>query len=299
MLAQRSPTVQCWVSEGRTRSHFPRVSMQSVNYRNLDEIREEDGRSQGSRWIAIALFSVGCSAIAVATVVGLGRGAPPRENRQDPLEELAGKMRARAASSEQLGKNLGFPAVLSDQAKPTTALAAVKDEKGRLIAAEAPAAPAPSSSVSVVGTPIPAGDLLRATAVTTQPRDELTKMAVAASRSTEDGNLAPEGHEGSFQIQVASFRSAEDADAFVLDLRRRSHRAYRQAAYVPDRGLWHRVRIGPFKTKYEATMYKVQLERSERIAGFVIDADRQKKPDADRESGLSNREHKRVEKSGT
>jgi hypothetical protein len=57
--------------------------------------------------------------------------------------------------------------------------------------------------------------------------------------------------------------------------------------------------IGPFKSKYEATQYKGQLERAERIAGFVIDPDRQKKPDADRESGLSNREHKRPEKAGT
>ena len=237
--------------------------MQSVNYRNLDEIREDDGRGQGSRWIAIALLSVGCSAIAVATVVGLGRNAQPRENRQDPLAELAGKMRSRAATSEQLGKNLGFPAVLSDKDKPTTALAAVKDEKGHLIAAEVPAAPAPSASVAMAmaGIPIPAGDLLRATAVTTQPRDDLTKMAVAASKPTEEAELAPEGREGSFQIQVASFRSAEDADAFVLDLRRRNHRAYRQAAYVPDRGLWHRVRIGPFKSKYEATMYKAQLAK--------------------------------------
>jgi cell division septation protein DedD len=124
-------------------------------------------------------------------------------------------------------------------------------------------------------------------------------MAVSASQPSDQGELAPEGHEGSFQIQVASFRSAADADTFVLDLRRRSHRAYRQAAYVPDRGLWHRVRIGPFKTKYEATLYKGQLERAERIAGFVIDPERQKKPDADRESGLSNREHKKAEKAGT
>jgi cell division septation protein DedD len=273
--------------------------MQPVNYRNLEEIREDDGRGKGSRFAAMALLAVGCTAVAVATVVGIGRKAPARENLHDPLAELASKAHSRTVSAEQLDAKLGFPAVLSDQEKPTTALAAVRDDQGRLVAAQAPAVPAPSVSAAIVGTTMPAGDLLRATAVTTQPRDDLTRMAVAASKPSDEGEMAPEGREGSFQIQVASFRSIEDADAFVLDLRRRNHRAYRQAAYVPDRGLWQRVRIGPFKTKYEATLYKGQLERAERIAGFVIDPDRQKRPDADRESGLSNREHKRTEKAGT
>lgn len=275
--------------------------MQPVNYRNLEEIREQD-QGRGSRWVAMALFAVGCTAIAVATLVGFGRKSMPRENTQDPLADLATKARTRTVGENSIDKNLGFPAVLSDQQRPTTALAAVKDDQGRLIVASAPqipTAPQPSSSAVLSGSPMPAGDLLRATAVTTQPRDDLTKMAVTASKPSGEGEMAPEGHEGSYQIQVASFRSAEDADGFVLDLRRRNHRAYRQAAYVPDRGLWHRVRIGPFKSKYEATQYKGQLERAERIAGFVIDPDRQKKPDADRESGLSNREHKRPEKAGT
>ncbi|MGE5788487.1 MAG: SPOR domain-containing protein [Myxococcales bacterium] len=274
--------------------------MQPANYRNLDEIREEDGRSNGSRWIAMALFAVAGTAIAVATIVGTRRPGPAQQSQVDPLAELAGKARARA-TSEKPENNIGFPAVLSDQQKPTTALAAVKDEDGRLIAAPAPAASvsAPPLSATITGTPIAAGDLLRATNVTNQPHDELTRLAVAAAKPAADGELAPEGREGGFQIQVASFRSAEDADAFVLDLRRRNHKAYRQAAYVPDRGLWHRVRIGPFKTKYEAVNYRNQLERAERIAGFVIDPDRQKKADADRESGLSNRERKRAEKAGT
>lgn len=276
--------------------------MQPVNYRNLDEIREDEGRGTSSRWIAVALFAVAGSAIAVATAIGAGRSSVPKEAQRDPLAELADKARIRSSTAEKLVQGVGFPSVLSDQAKPTTALAAVRDDEGRLLAPP-PAlasAQAPVEAPTLIGgSPIPAGDLLRATAVTSQPRDELTKLAVTASKPNANGELAEEGREGNFQIQVASFRSAEDADAFVLDLRRRGHRAYRQAAYVPDRGLWHRVRIGPFKTKFDAVNYKGQLERTERIAGFVIDPERQKRADADRESGLSNREHKRTEKPGT
>lgn len=271
--------------------------MQPANYRNLDEIREEDRRGASSRWIAVALFTIAGTAIVVATL-NSGRSSPPKQLQKDPIAELAGKVRSRSTSAEKLANGVGFPAVLSDQPKPTTALAAVRDDEGRLIK-PTPSASAETGMPAMAGTPMAAGDLLRATAVTNQPRDELTKLAANASKLGTDGELAEEGHEGSFQIQVASFRSAEDADAFALDLRRRNHRAYRQAAYVPDRGLWHRVRIGPFKTKFEATNYKNQLERAERIAGFVIDPERQKRPDSDRESGLSNREHKRTEKAGT
>jgi cell division septation protein DedD len=68
----------------------------------------------------------------------------------------------------------------------------------------------------------------------------------------------------------------------VLDLRKRGHKAYRQGAYVPDRGLWHRVRVGPFKSAYEAERYKKQFEKSERVAPFVIDPHKQKQAEETR-----------------
>jgi cell division septation protein DedD len=283
--------------------------MQSVNYRNLEQIREENGRGKGATWVSLLLLAAGCSAVVIAFVVGANSRGKSHENAQDPLAELALKSKSQALAPDRLQGKLGFPSVLSDAEKPTTALAAVKDDRGHLIAepsasASASAAPQPQSvgSGSLVSTPIPAGDLLRATSVTTQPKDDLTRLAVSLSKPSESGEMAPEGHDGGYQIQVASFRNAEDAQTFVDDLRRRGHKAYRQAAYVPDRGLWHRVRIGPFKTKYDATLYKGQLERAEKIAGFVVDPEHQKRVVSDRESGLSNREHKKaekVEKTGT
>lgn len=274
--------------------------MQSVNYRNLEQIREADGRGRGATWLTMLLLAAGASAVVIAFVVGANSRGKVRESMQDPLAELAAKTKSQAVSPDKLQGKLGFPSVLSDADKPTTALAAVKDDRGKLIAEstdpEMPAAPI--GSTDLVSSPVPAGALLRATTVTTQPKDELTRLAVSMSKPSENGEMAPEGHDGGFQIQVASFRNAEDARVFVEDLRRRNHRAYTQAAYVPDRGLWHRVRIGPFKTKYDATLYKGQLERAEKIAGFVVDPEHQKRT-ADRESGLSNREKKKADKTGT
>jgi cell division septation protein DedD len=276
--------------------------MQSVNYRNLEQIREESGRSKGTTLLALLILAAGCSAVIIAFVVGANSRGKTRESNLDPLAELAAKSRSESVSPDRLQGRLGFPSVLSDAEKPTTALAAVKDDRGRLIAeptSSAIASAVPLNSAALSSPPIPAGDLLRATTVTTQPKDELTRLAVSLAQPGDSGEVAPEGHDGGFQIQVASFRNAEDASSFVDDLRRRGHKAYKQAAYVPDRGLWHRVRIGPFRTKYDATLYKAQLEKTEKIAGFVVDPEHQKRVATDRESGLSSREHKKAEKAGT
>jgi len=190
-------------------------------------------------------------------------------------------------------QNVSFPSLLSDSDKPTTALAAVKDEQGRLMANE-PVLP-PPSEVEAAGEKIPAGqlpasELLNSANQSIQAKDSLSKMAIAAAQVPDDAELAAEGHDGGIQIQVASFRSIEDADALVKDLRHKGHHAYRQPAYVPDRGLWQRVRVGPFKSRIEATSYRRKLEQTERILAFVIDPDKKKKKVSDRESALSSRE---------
>jgi cell division septation protein DedD len=83
--------------------------------------------------------------------------------------------------------------------------------------------------------------------------------------------------EGGYQIQVASFRDQNEADSYVGELKKRGHGAYRQAAYVKDRGLWHRVRIGPFKFKYLAQRYQKEFEEKERMSTFLVDPDKVKR----------------------
>jgi DedD protein len=85
---------------------------------------------------------------------------------------------------------------------------------------------------------------------------------------------------------VASFKDQPDADKFVDDLRKRGHRAFRQAAYVPGRGLWHRVRIGPFKNKYEADQYRLKFEKAERVSPYVIDPHKTKEAEEARAQKL-------------
>lgn len=281
--------------------------MQPANVRNLDEIQEEERGSGSSRFAALLLASLAGAAIVTAGVVMSKRNKAPAAPARDPLAELVAQAKKDAPAAGKLDtKDVSFPGILSDDERPTTALAAVRDERGRLIPHAEPSASPPSAPPAAADrlpvVPLPVGDLLGATSVTTDPKDELTLLAAGKAKPPESGELAMPGMDGGFQLQVASFKEQADADRLVEDLRRRGHRAYRQAAHVPQRGLWHRVRIGPFKTKYEAGKYKADFERVERVAPFIVDPDKVKQAEEIRAARLAAREKKdrkrRAESSG-
>jgi hypothetical protein len=254
--------------------------MDSVNVRNLEQIQEQDSRIRPGRLGTFLLLGIAGAALAVAGVMSTQKAAPAARSNQDPLAELVARAKKSEPSAEKLdGKDVTFPGILSDAKKPTTALAAVKDERGRLvpqagvgddlIALRAGAPPAAGDKLPVA--PLPAGALLGSTTITRQPKDGLTALAAHGAEATAEAGMASPGSDGGWQIQVASFKEQADADQFVDELRRRGHRAFRQTADVGGRGVWHRVRIGPFKNKFEATEYKKQFEKTERVAPFVID----------------------------
>lgn len=276
--------------------------MDSVNVRNLEQIQEEDPKRRSSRLAVMLLSSIGGAAIVMAAVMSAKRAGPPATSTEDPLSALVAQAKSSASvPADKLdGTQVTFPEILSDQGKATTALAAVKDERGNLVRQPeelvlppgAPTLPPPASDRLPV-VPLPAGSLLAQTSVTSQPKDQLTQLAASASKVDEKAPAAPPGAEGGFQIQVASFRVAAEADAFAADLQKRGHRAYRQAAYVADRGLWHRVRIGPFKTKFEAIKYREKFEKTERVSPFVVDPDKVKQAEEIRAQKLAIRNKKK------
>ena len=275
--------------------------MESVNVRNLEQIQEDDPKRRPTRTLALLLASIGGAAIVMAGVMTAKRASPPATSKDDPLAALVASAKSSSVPPEKLdGTQVTFPELLSDQGSPTTALAAVKDERGNLVKQPeelllppgSPTAPPPAGDRLPV-VPLPAGNLLVQTPVTTQPKDQLAQLAASASRVDESAEMAPPGSEGGYQIQVASFRSAPEADAFANDLRRRGHRAFRQAAYVPDRGLWHRVRVGPFKTKFDAIKYREKFEKTERVSPFVVDPDKVKQAEDIRAAKMAIRAKKK------
>jgi DedD protein len=271
------------------------VKYEPVNVRNLEQIQEDEARPRGSRLGTLILASVAGAALVVVGLMTTKRSGPPARSTEDPLAQLVSQSKADGKTPEKIdGRDVTFPGLLSDDEKPTTALAAVKDERGRLVKQEstAPELPPGAPSVPPPATdrlpivPLPAGTLLSATPVTREPKDSLTLLASNASRVDESVEMAPAGSDSGYQIQVASFKDQPDADKFVDDLRKRGHRAFRQAAYVPGRGLWHRVRIGPFKTKYEADQYRHKFERTERVSPYVVDPHKVKEAEESRQQKL-------------
>lgn len=270
--------------------------MAEVNVRNLEQIQEQDA-ARPSRIGTLLLVSLAGAAVVTAFVMMSKKGGPPARSTQDPLAALVAEAKNPGLPAEQLdGKDVSFPRILSDDSSPTTALAAVKDERGRLVKQDDAllpgqpvtingAPPPPGDRLPVV--PLPMGTLLNSSPVVTSPRDALTDLAGSAAAAKTDSELAPEGNDSGFQLQVASFKDQAEADRAVEDLRKRGHRAFRQAAHVPDRGVWHRVRIGPFKTKLEALKYKERFERTERLAPFLIDPEKIKLAEEQRAARLS------------
>jgi cell division septation protein DedD len=242
------------------------------------------------------LASLAGAAIVTAAVVMSRHGGAGQRTTQDPLADLVQAQKNAAPSADKLDtREVSFPGILSDGDKPTTALAAVRDEHGRLLAAatdSATEAAPPSATERLPVVPLPVGEMLGATPVTTAPKDGLTALAADKAKLPEGAELSPPGMDGGFQLQVASFKEQADADRLVEDLRRRGHRAYRIPANVPERGIWQRVRIGPFKTKLEATKYKSELEKTERISPFVVDPEKVKQAAEMRAARLAAREKK-------
>ena len=117
--------------------------MQPVNVRNLEQIQEDETRPRGSRLGTLLLASVAGAALVVVGLVTAKRSGPPAKSADDPLAQLVSQSKTEGKTPEKIdGRDVTFPGLLSDEEKPTTALAAVKDERGRLLKQE-PAAPEP------------------------------------------------------------------------------------------------------------------------------------------------------------
>lgn len=259
--------------------------MDPVNVRNLEQIQEDDGRVPRSRLGTWVLAASGCAALALVALLSSRGGAAGTEGKADALGALvASAQREPRLPADRLDpRDASFAGLLSDQPDATTALAAVTDDRGNLVkpvsvagAAStfalppgSPSAP-PEAGDRLPVFPLPVGTLVTASAVTTQPKDALTALATRSGEQPAGSPEAPAGMEGKYQLQVASFDKADDADKLVSQLRKRGHSAYRQAAYVAGRGLWHRVRLGPFGSKYDALLYRKKFEHQERMAPFVV-----------------------------
>lgn len=259
------------------------IDMETSAVKNLDEIQEDDPSTRPSRASALVLASLGgaCVVLAAALLLRTPHKASPQAS--DPLGDLVAKAQPGAKGDSGIGHDITFPSVLSDT-KNTTALEAVREGRGGAPGSEGAAvqgqSPAFALPPGTPTTPPPATDRLPVVPLPAQnvlapqaeaaPSDTLTTMAKIMTR--EDGaETAGPGGPGAYQLQVSSFKTQKEADSFAAALRRRGHKAYVEPANVKGRGLWYRVRIGPFKYRHSAIIYRQDFEAKERMVTFIVD----------------------------
>lgn len=75
--------------------------------------------------------------------------------------------------------------------------------------------------------------------------------------------------EGSFVVQIASFRTGEDAKALAARLKLYKLSTFIETADLGDKGVWYRVLAGPYSSRDGADTAAVLLKEKERLSALV------------------------------
>lgn len=245
----------------------------SAKIRNLDEIQEADPNApRPSRLGALVVASLGGACVVLAAVMFMKRPAKTQPTNDDPLGALVTQAKDDPKAKE--GIDVTFPKILAGGSNPTTALEAMRHDRAAeqdeefVLPPGSPTEPPPAADRLPV-VPLPAQQILAdAGRETANSSDRLSAYARHATR--DEGPEVEAGKAGGFQLQVSSFKTELEAQGFAAALRRRGHHAYVEAADVKGRGTWHRVRIGPFKYKRSAELYRQEFEAKERMVTFIV-----------------------------
>jgi DedD protein len=239
--------------------------------RDLDQLRERDEETRGRKLGLLTLASVLSVAALFAAASLMGQSDSAEAAAADPLTELAlnpDALRGPTARPALAVKpeSLSFPATLVEQED------ALVDETVRAAEAEHRALVGGSETLpaSRSSADLPAGRMVTAD---NQRLSQLAKrdpLVANALPSRSAAELAPQGSEGAYTLQVVSYETREPAEAFAGMLRSRSHKAFVTQAEVPGRGRFFRVRVGPFTTRKEAETYQGRFEADEHMHTIVV-----------------------------
>jgi cell division septation protein DedD len=73
-----------------------------------------------------------------------------------------------------------------------------------------------------------------------------------------------------YYVQVASFRDEERAEMLAAELRGKGYTAQVVSGVVVGKGIWHRVRLGPFENKSEAHTRAQDVANKENFRPLII-----------------------------
>ena len=188
--------------------------------------------------------------------------------------EVLAALRAAADEAEALAPSQADPAAALNGAPPRTVVA-VDEALGNTVRAipneievDEQDEVATEELVASIPAAVAAGPGARSL-----PKAAKHDRLVAEALRSDDGEEtepAPRGHDGEFTLQVISYDSPEPSRAFAEGLRAKGHAAFVVAADIPERGRYYRVRIGPFKNRFQADAYRRKFETEEQMNTFVV-----------------------------
>jgi cell division septation protein DedD len=110
---------------------------------------------------------------------------------------------------------------------------------------------------------------------TVPPRPvESTRAAVeakpAAPPASASGIRDPVTGRGSLMLQVASYKDQANAQKLLQDLSAEGYTGTVVRAELGERGLWFRVRIGPYSDEGEAERVLKKLRDERKLKGYIV-----------------------------
>jgi len=110
--------------------------------------------------------------------------------------------------------------------------------------------------------------------------DILPGKGKVARENSNDAAVEKTGQERAlvvYYLQAGAFRNADDADNLKARLALAGIETQIQSAELPDRGVWHRVRVGPFQSIEELDPVKARLKEN-RVEATVLKIQEKRAP---------------------
>ncbi|MEO8038723.1 MAG: SPOR domain-containing protein, partial [Betaproteobacteria bacterium] len=105
-------------------------------------------------------------------------------------------------------------------------------------------------------------------ATSSKPRFEFYGILQGKEEAVKEKDMKPAPKDVYF-LQAGAFQNAADADNLKAKLALAGVEATIQTAQMPDNKVWHRVRLGPFKSVEEVGKAKARLKENQ-IEGQLI-----------------------------
>lgn len=206
-------------------------------------------------WL-VAIFFVCAWMFGIGVLVG--RGTSPLKI---DISELQKKLQI--ARNELEKKEPALIAKESDSAKGKPELEFYESLKKNGDDAEMPEVPPPLIEKPITPAPpkTPVKPKKESKKRLTKTRAKVAKPVTASEKKPAEKSK-PQPADKPYTIQVAAFKSDQDAVKLVAELKQKGFSAYRAIGKVPGKGIWYRVRVGEYTNRDEAGKTLVNLKRN-------------------------------------